>query len=142
MSPMSLSIRNQIPGTVTAITPGEVMATVKVRLTGGQDITAAITLESVEELGLAAGTAVRALVKSTEVSLATAPVEGLSIRNQLPGTVTEVTTGGAMASVKVAVDGGELTSAITRDAVTDLALSSGTPVVALIKSTEISLATA
>ncbi|RPF31873.1 molybdate transport system regulatory protein [Streptomyces sp. TLI_185] len=142
MSPMSLSIRNQIPGTVTAITPGEVMATVKVRLTGGQDITAAITLESAEELGLASGTAVRALVKSTEVSLATAPVEGLSIRNQLPGTVTEVTTGGAMASVKVAVDGGELTSAITRDAVTDLALTNGTPVVALIKSTEISLATA
>jgi len=142
MSPMSLSIRNQIPGTVTAITPGEVMATVKVRLAGGQDITAAITLESVEELALAAGTAVRALVKSTEVSLATAPVEGLSIRNQLPGTVTEVTTGGAMASVKVAVDGGELTSAITRDAVTDLALTTGTPVVALIKSTEISLATA
>jgi len=139
---MSLSIRNQIPGTVTAITPGEVMATVKVRLTGGQDITAAITLESAKELGLAAGTAVRALVKSTEVSLATAPVEGLSIRNQLPGTVTEVTTGGAMASVKVAVDGGELTSAITRDAVTDLALTTGTPVVALIKSTEISLATA
>ncbi|MER6426038.1 TOBE domain-containing protein [Streptomyces sp. NPDC001137] len=139
---MSLSIRNQIPGTVTAITSGEVMATVKVRLAGGQDITAAITLESAEELGLAAGTAVRALVKSTEVSLATAPVEGLSIRNQLPGTVTGVTTGGAMASVKVAVDGGELTSAITKDAVTDLALTTGTPVVALIKSTEISLATA
>ncbi|MGW2721286.1 TOBE domain-containing protein [Streptomyces sp. NPDC001492] len=139
---MSLSIRNQIPGTVTAITSGTVMATVKVRLTGGQDLTAAITLESAEELGLAAGTAVRALVKSTEIALATAPVEGLSIRNQLPGTVTGVTTGGAMASVKVAVDGGELTSAITKDAVTDLALTTGTPVVALIKSTEISLATA
>ncbi|MEV6945780.1 TOBE domain-containing protein [Streptomyces sp. NPDC051172] len=139
---MSLSIRNQIPGTVTAITSGEVMATVKVRLTGGQEITAAITLESAEELGLTAGSAVRALVKSTEVSLATAPVGGLSIRNQLPGTVTDVTTGGAMASVKVAVDGGELTSAITKDAVTDLALTTGTPVVALIKSTEISLATA
>ena len=142
MSPMSLSIRNQIPGTVTAIASGEVMATVKVRLTGGQEITAAITLESAEELGLAAGSVVRALVKSTEVSLATAPVEGLSIRNQLPGTVTDVTTGGAMACVKVAVDGGELTSAITKDAVTDLGLTTGTPVVALIKSTEISLATA
>ena len=138
---MTLSIRNQIPGTVTAVTPGEVMATVKVRLTGGQDITAAITLESVEELGLTDGTAVRALVKSTEISLATAPVEGLSIRNQLPGTVTDVSTGGAMASVKVAVQGGELTSAITRDAAQDLGLTSGTPVVALIKSTEISLAT-
>ncbi|MFJ9909116.1 molybdopterin-binding protein [Streptomyces sp. NPDC101152] len=139
---MSLSIRNQIPGTVTDVTSGEVMATVKVRLAGGQDITAAITLEAVEELGLAAGTAVRALVKSTEVSLATAPVEGLSIRNQLPGRVTDVATGGAMASVKVAVEGGELTSAITRDAATDLALTAGTSVVALIKSTEVSLATA
>ena len=49
---MSLSIRNQIPGTVVSVTPGEVMATVKVRLDGGQDVTAAITLESVEDLGL------------------------------------------------------------------------------------------
>ncbi|MFJ9118349.1 TOBE domain-containing protein [Streptomyces sp. NPDC001102] len=138
---MTLSIRNQIPGTVTAVTPGEVMATVKVRLTGGQDITAAITRESVEDLGLTDGTAVRALVKSTEISLATAPVAGLSIRNQLPGTVTGLATGGAMASVKVAVQGAELTSAITADAVQDLGLAAGTSVVALIKSTEISLAT-
>ncbi|ALV37031.1 TOBE domain-containing protein [Streptomyces sp. CdTB01] len=138
---MTLSIRNQIPGTVTAVTPGEVMATVKVRLTGGQDITAAITRESVEDLGLTDGTAVRALVKSTEMSLATAPVAGLSIRNQLPGTVTGLATGGAMACVKVAVQGAELTSAITADAVQDLGLAAGTSVVALIKSTEISLAT-
>ncbi|MGW2860577.1 TOBE domain-containing protein [Streptomyces sp. NPDC001205] len=137
---MSLSIRNQIAGTVTAITPGEVMATVKVRLNGGQVVTAAITLEAVKELGLAEGSAVTALVKSTEVSLATGPVGGLSIRNQIPGTVADIATGGAMASVKVDVRGGELTAAITKDAVADLALTTGTPVVALIKSTEISLA--
>ncbi|MGW1866196.1 TOBE domain-containing protein [Streptomyces mauvecolor] len=139
---MSLSIRNQIAGTVTAITPGEVMATVKVRLDGGQDITAAITLEAVKELGLAEGSAVKTLIKSTEVSLATGPVEGLSIRNQIPGTIADVATGGAMASVKVDVQGGELTAAITKDAVADLNLAAGTSVVALIKSTEISLAAA
>ncbi|MFI6470768.1 molybdopterin-binding protein [Streptomyces sp. NPDC050516] len=139
---MSLSIRNQIAGTVTAVTPGEVMATVKVRLDGGQDITAAITLEAVKELGLAEGSAVKTLIKSTEVSLATGPVEGLSIRNQIPGTIADVATGGAMASVKVDVQGGELTAAITKDAVTDLNLTAGTSVVALIKSTEISLAAA
>ncbi|MCX4879364.1 molybdopterin-binding protein [Streptomyces sp. NBC_00847] len=139
---MTLSIRNQLSGTVTAITPGEAMATVGIRLTGGQDLTAAITLEAVKDLALAPGSAVRALVKSTEVSLATGPVKGLSIRNQLPGTVTAVTSGGAMASVKVAVEDGELTSAITREAAQDLGLASGTTVVALIKSTEISLATA
>jgi molybdate transport system regulatory protein len=132
---MSLSIRNQIPGTVIAVTTGEVMATVKVRLDGGQEITAAITRES------ARGTTVRALVKSTEVALATAPVEGVSIRNQLPGTVSDITTGAAMASVKVTVAGGSLTAAITADAVRALDLAAGSPVVALIKSTEISLAT-
>ncbi|MEU9212926.1 TOBE domain-containing protein [Streptomyces sp. NPDC048415] len=139
---MSLSIRNQLPGTVTSVTPGEVMATVKVRLDGGQEITAAVTLEAVEELGLSAGSTVRALVKSTEVSLATGPVNGVSIRNQLPGTVTGVVTGGAMARVKIEVAGGELTSAITKDAVAELGLDAGSQVVALIKSTEVSLSNA
>ena len=67
---MSLSIRNQIPGTVTAVTPGAVMATVKVRLDGGQDLTAAITKDAVGDLGLRNGSPVVALIKSTEVSLA------------------------------------------------------------------------
>ncbi|MEU6140837.1 TOBE domain-containing protein [Streptomyces sp. NPDC047081] len=139
---MTLSIRNQLPGTVTTITPGEAMATVGVRLSGGQTLTAAITREAVTDLALAPGSAVRALVKATEVSLATGPVEGLSIRNRLPGTITAIASGGAMASVKVAVEGGELTSAITNEAARDLALAKGTQVVALIKSTEVSLATA
>jgi molybdate transport system regulatory protein len=140
---MTLSIRNQLPGTVTTISPGEVMATVGIRLTGqsGQSLTAAITREAVTELGLAPGSAVRALLKSTEVSLATGPVEGLSIRNRLPGTVTDIATGGAMASVKLSVEGGELTAVVTRDAVDDLALTTGSRAVALIKSTDVSLAT-
>ncbi|QKZ24269.1 TOBE domain-containing protein [Streptomyces chartreusis] len=138
---MSLSIRNQIPGTVTSVTPGEAMATVRVRLDGGQDVTAAITVDAVRDLGLAAGSAVQALVKATEVALATGPVEGLSIRNRLPGTVREVATGAAMASVRVSVDGGEVTAAITADAVGELGLTTGSAVTVLFKSTEVSLAT-
>ncbi|MEU0225190.1 TOBE domain-containing protein [Streptomyces sp. NPDC006284] len=138
---MSLSIRNQLTGTVTAVTPGEAMATVRVRLSGGQDLTAAITRDAADDLSLAAGSAVRALVKSTEVALATGRVDGLSIRNRLPGTVTALTAGEAMASVRVAVEGAELTAAITREAADDLSLSVGAPVVALVKSTEVSLAT-
>jgi molybdate transport system regulatory protein len=139
---MTLSIRNQIPGTVTSVTTGEAMATVKARLDGGQEITAAITVDAVKDLGLHEGSAVRAVVKSTEVSLATGDVSGLSIRNQIPGTVTDVALGNAMATVKVSVLGGELTAAITRDAVTELGLAAGSSVVALIKSTEVALATA
>jgi molybdate transport system regulatory protein len=133
---MSLSIRNQIPGTVTSVTPGEVMATVKTRLAGGQQITSAVTLEAAKELGLAEGSAVRAMVKATDVALATGQVAGLSIRNQIAGTVADVAT------VRLTIDGGELTAAITKDAVVDLGLTVGTPVVALVKSTEVSLATA
>jgi molybdate transport system regulatory protein len=140
--PMTLSIRNQLPGTVTEVHSGEAMATVRLRLDGGQELMAAITKESAEELSLVPGTAVRALVKSTEVSLATQRVQGLSIRNQLPGAVTGLTTGTVMATVKVTVDGGELTAAITKDAVADLGLFVGSDVIALIKATEVSLATA
>ena len=106
----------------------------------GQDLEAG-TLEAVDDLGIAEGSAIRVLIKSTEVSLAAGPVTGVSIRNQIPGQVAGVATGGAMATVKVSIDGGELTAAITREAVAELGLSMGSPVVALIKSTEISLAT-
>ncbi|MEU9419339.1 TOBE domain-containing protein [Streptomyces sp. NPDC048272] len=77
---MSLSIRDQIPGTITSVTAGKAMSTVKDRLRGGQDkisveggeLTAAITKDAVGALGLSAGTSVVALIKSTEISLATA----------------------------------------------------------------------
>ncbi len=67
---MRLSTRNQLAGTVTEVTVGAVMASVKVKLDGGdQVVTASITKEAVEELGLAVGTAATVLVKSTEVML-------------------------------------------------------------------------
>ncbi|MET8770505.1 TOBE domain-containing protein [Streptomyces sp. NPDC004658] len=139
---MTLSIRNQLPGTVTEVHPGDAMATVGVRLTGGQDLMAAVTLEAVEQLGLAPGSPVTALVKATEVSLAANRIAGVSIRNQLRGTVTRLSLGQVMATVRVAVEGGELTAAITKDAVEDLGLFVGSDVVALIKATEVALATA
>jgi len=67
---VKLSTRNQLAGTVTAITTGEAMAVVKVQLDGGPEITSSITKEAAEELGLAKGSKVTALIKSTEVALA------------------------------------------------------------------------
>ena len=68
---MRLSTRNQLAGTVTEVDLGAVMATVTVQLTGGdQVITASITREAVEELGLEVGRSTTVLVGSTEVVLA------------------------------------------------------------------------
>jgi molybdopterin-binding protein len=66
---MRLSARNQLAGTVAAIDVGAVMAIVKVDLPGGQQITASITKEAVKQLGVTVGSAVTAVVKSTEVML-------------------------------------------------------------------------
>ena len=65
---MRLSTRNQLAGTVTEINVGSVMTTVKIDVSG-QTVTAAVTKEAVEELGLTVGSSVVALVKSTEVML-------------------------------------------------------------------------
>ena len=67
---MKLSTRNQLPGTVLSVTSGEAMAVVRIQLDGGPEITSSITRDAVEDLGLAEGSKVIALVKATEVSLA------------------------------------------------------------------------
>lgn len=66
---MRLSARNQLTGTVAAIEVGAVMTIVKVDLNGGQQVTASVTKNAVEELGLAVGSPVTAVIKSTEVML-------------------------------------------------------------------------
>ncbi len=56
--------------TVTEVNLGSVMATVKVKLDGGEQlVTASVTKEAAEDLGLSVGAAVTVLVKSTEVML-------------------------------------------------------------------------
>jgi molybdate transport system regulatory protein len=66
---MRLSARNQIPGTVTSVKAGEVMAEIVVEIAGGHQVVAAITAESARQLGLAPGKRVVAVVKSTEVMI-------------------------------------------------------------------------
>ncbi len=62
----------------------------------------------------------------------------LSARNQIPGTVRDVSLGGVMAKVTVAIEGGHtLVSTITRDAALDLGLAEGDAVTVVIKSTEV-----
>jgi molybdopterin-binding protein len=67
---LRLSARNQLRGTVTAVTHGEVMSTVKLELPDGQRVTAAITRDAAEDLDFALGDLAVAIVKSTEVMLA------------------------------------------------------------------------
>ena len=70
VGPMKISARNQLTGEVVEVDNGAVMSTVVIRLDGGQQVVAAITKDSAEGLELAAGDAVIAVIKSTEVMVA------------------------------------------------------------------------
>jgi molybdopterin-binding protein len=61
----------------------------------------------------------------------------ISGRNQLLGSVVEVTIEGLLAKVVLAVGNQRVTAIITADAVRELALKPGEPAVALIKATEV-----
>jgi len=65
---MKLSARNQLRGTVNEVTTGAVMAEVVVDV-GGQEVVAAITCGSAENLEFAAGDEVTVVIKATEMIL-------------------------------------------------------------------------
>jgi molybdopterin-binding protein len=65
---MPISARNQLKGTVTSIKLGGVMAEVVVAV-GEHQLVSVVTRQSVEDLGLAEGDKVTAIIKSTEVML-------------------------------------------------------------------------
>jgi molybdopterin-binding protein len=67
---MKISARNPIPARVTAIRSGEAIANVELDANGVR-LVASITVEAVRELGLAEGSTVTAVVKASDVMLAT-----------------------------------------------------------------------
>jgi molybdopterin-binding protein len=66
---MKLSARNQLKGTVVSVTRGPVTALVKMDVGGGQHITATLTTEAADELGLKEGSPATAIFKASAVIL-------------------------------------------------------------------------
>lgn len=67
---MKLSARNIIRGKVLQVTKGATTAHVKIEVGGGAVITASITNEAVDELGLKAGDDAYAVIKASDVMVA------------------------------------------------------------------------
>lgn len=65
---MKLSARNKLKGKIVDVTKGATTAHVKIDI-GGQVITAAITNDSADELGLAAGKTAYAVIKASDVMI-------------------------------------------------------------------------
>lgn len=67
---MKISARNTLKGKIESIDKGPVSATVKIKIDSPGTITATITKEAVEELGLKDGEEVYAIIKASQVLVA------------------------------------------------------------------------
>ncbi len=136
---MTISARNVFKGKVSNVKEGPVNAEVEITSSGGDKLVAMLTDASVKSLGLAVGKDAVAVVKAPWVTLMSGtPEYRFSARNELKGTVSGFTKGAVNCQVKITLAGGSTMSAmVTNEAVADMGLKEGSPVVALIKASHV-----
>jgi molybdate transport system regulatory protein len=67
---LKISARNRLKGTVQKVEKGIITAKVKIKIDTPVEVTAIISKEAVEELGVKAGDKIEAVIKATEVMVA------------------------------------------------------------------------
>lgn len=135
------SARNVLLGIVETVKQGGVNAQVSIRLRGGDSLHVIVTCESAQELELAPGREVQALIKASWVILAEADKAlRTSARNRLCGKVARVSLGEISAEVVLELAGGTMLAAvITKQSFDDMNIRQGDSLCALIKASHIIL---
>ena len=139
---MKISARNQLKGTVSAVSEGAVNGIVTIDL-GSTQIKADITMEAIKDLGLKEGMDAVAIVKASNVMFAagTERVAGISARNQIAGIVVSVKKGAVNGHVAIeTADGARIMGSITNEAIDELGLAEGGKALAIVKATDVIVA--
>ena len=132
---MKISARNQFKGIVTNINEGAVNAIVSIEA-NGEVISSTISLNAVKELGLKKGDAAYAIIKATEVMIAT-ELPKISARNKFHGVIKGIQSGAVNDIVTLETKLGVVSSTISKNAVEELELSVGKEAYAIIKATSV-----
>ena len=90
---------------------------------------------------LKANSPIQIIFKETEVIIGTSPMQELSLRNQISGTIAEVERAELLSKVLIETPIGVIRSIITTQAVDDLGLQVGYSATAMIKTNEVMLST-
>lgn len=137
---MKTSARNQFAGRIVGLREGEVDFEVRLKLDDNNEIVAVITGDSAESLGLAIGTEINALVKSSSVLLLNDPSVKTSARNHLWGEITRIHDGPVNSEVTLALKSGKSVCAVvTHDSVERLGLAVGERACAVFKASAVIL---
>ena len=136
---MRISARNVLKGTITDVEIGAVSGVVSIKV-GETALTSIITMEAIHDLGLKKGMTAYAVIKASHVMFARVdePLNNLSARNQLVGTVTTVRPGKTDGRVSLTLaDGNIITGSVFNDMIGELGLEVGNKAVAIVKSTDL-----
>lgn len=139
---MRTSARNQFVGTLASLHTDAVNAEVVLRLDDHTQVTAVVTRDSAEALGLKPGLEVHALVKASAVMLTTDPGLRTSALNHLWGKVSRIHEGPVDAEVTLILPGGRTVAAvITPEGLGRLDLLPGRDACAVFQASSVILAT-
>ncbi len=140
---MKTSARNEFLGTVRELKRGAVNDEVELEVAGGQRIVAIVTRESSQNLGLAVGREVFALVKAPSVVIAVDIGKAkLSTRNRLEGKIARLSTGAVNSEVVVDLPaGGSIAAIVTKESADNMGLKPGAKVTALFKASNVIVGT-
>lgn len=134
------SARNQFACTVSGMREGDVDYEIYLRVDADTELVAIIMRDSAEQLGLAIGTEVFALVKASAVLLLTDATLRTSARNQLSGVVSRVHEGPVNAEVILDLGGSKnVTAVVTHDSVKSLGIAVGQSACAVFKASSVIL---
>ncbi len=137
---MRLSTRNQLKGTVSAISEGVTNTEVIISLPGGTQIVSVVTKGAVKTLELEVGKTAYALIKSSNVIIGI-DIQKISARNVLTGKVSSIIEGSVNDEVSIDLGRGyTITAVITKSSVASLGLEVGVVASAIIKASAVILA--
>lgn len=136
---MQLSARNQISGEITQIKRGAVNSEVFLKTKSQNIITATITSDSIENLGLNIGMDAVAIFKANAVLVSKDLDIKISARNKFVGEVIHMTEGKVNSELVIAIGEDRIVSNITLESLKELDIKFGDKVLAIIKASNIML---
>lgn len=87
---LTTSARNQLPVTLISIEERGLNGLLTLSLNGSHTIQSVITLKSIKNMGLSIGCDLYAIIKSSDVSIVTAPPKSDEAMNALKGTISRI----------------------------------------------------
>lgn len=136
---MRISAENVLRGTITEITEGAVDGLVKMDV-NGQTITSNLSAHAIRELGLKVGMQAAAIIKASDVMMATEQRYVLSARNQLSGEIIGIDQGTVNALVTIEAHDLTIVSSTTWQSIQEMGLRPGSHVTAVIKASAVMIA--